>query len=159
MDGRNGYRTGPHPRHLPRQRNPLPYIAAAAGAFVLIVAVVGLLFVHPWASDAAPTPTPSPLLTLPPGQSLTDVLPSLFDTPTPEVTEAPPTDEAVAPTPTPMIYVVKAGDTFSRIAARFGLTIAELRAANPQIANINSIHVGQTIYIPVAAPTPAPGAS
>jgi LysM repeat protein len=158
MDGRNGYRTGPHPRHLPRQRNPLPYIAAAVGALVLVVAGLGLVIAHPWASDAAPTPTPSPLLTLPPGQSLTDVLPSLFATPTEEITAAPPTEDAV-PTPTPMIYVVKAGDTFSRIAARFGLTLAELRAANPQITNINSIHVGQTIYIPVAPAEPPAAAS
>jgi hypothetical protein len=156
MDGRNGYRTGPHPRHLPPQRNPIPYVAAAAGAFVLIVAVMGLLFVHPWAANATPTPTPSPLLTLPPGQSLEDVLPSLYATPSPELTAAPPTDEAFGPTPTPMVYVVKAGDTFSRIAARFGLTVAELRAANPQITNVNNIHVGESIYIPVApAETPA----
>lgn len=45
-------------------------------------------------------------------------------------------------------YIVQYGDTFSAIAARYGLTINQLWAANPQIWNINYVYAGQPIYIP-----------
>lgn len=44
-------------------------------------------------------------------------------------------------------YTVVAGDTLSRIAARFGLTLAQLLALNPQITNPNLIQIGQVINI------------
>ena len=46
------------------------------------------------------------------------------------------------------MYVVQPGDTFSSIASRYGLSVQQLWAANPQIWNINYIYVGQVIYIP-----------
>jgi LysM repeat protein len=88
-------------------------------------------------------------------------------TPAPEVpTEAvePPPEEPTstpappAPTPTPssigQTYVVKSGDIPETIAAQFGITTAELLAANPGI-NPNALQVGQVLIIPPAAP-PAP---
>lgn len=65
-------------------------------------------------------------------------------------------------TPTPVsysgTYVVQYGDTFYGIASRFGLTVSQLWAANPQIGNINVLYVGQVLYIPASsggvAPTP-----
>lgn len=45
-------------------------------------------------------------------------------------------------------YIVRYGDTFSAIASRYGLSINQLWAANPQIWNINYLYAGQTIYIP-----------
>jgi LysM repeat protein len=45
-------------------------------------------------------------------------------------------------------YIVQYGDTFSAIASRYGLSINQLWAANPQIWNINLIYSGQTIYLP-----------
>ncbi len=58
-------------------------------------------------------------------------------------------------------YVVAAGDSLSKIAARFGVKTADLAAAN-QISNPNSIRIGQKLVIPKggtassAAPKPAP---
>ncbi len=46
-------------------------------------------------------------------------------------------------------YTVQAGDTLSKIAARFGTTAATIAAAN-NIANINLIFVGQVLQIPGA---------
>jgi membrane-bound lytic murein transglycosylase D len=43
---------------------------------------------------------------------------------------------------------VQRGDTFSGIAARNRVSISALRAANPQISNINRLSIGQRIYMP-----------
>ena len=48
-------------------------------------------------------------------------------------------------------YTVKSGDTFAKIANRYGVSINSLWAANPQIKNINWIYVGQVIYIPASS--------
>jgi LysM repeat protein len=45
-------------------------------------------------------------------------------------------------------YIVQPGDTFAGIAYSFGLTINDLMAANPYITDINTIYVGQSLYIP-----------
>lgn len=45
-------------------------------------------------------------------------------------------------------YTVRPGDTLSSIAARSGVSLAALRAANPQIRNPNLIFPGQTIALP-----------
>jgi LysM repeat protein len=56
------------------------------------------------------------------------------------------------PEPTPQIYTVKAGDALARIARRFGLTLDQLRAANPDIKDPNKIKVGDKIVIPTPPP-------
>lgn len=53
-------------------------------------------------------------------------------------------------------YVVKPGDTFSRLARKFGVGVKALWAANPQISNINLLYVGQVIYVPAASIKPKP---
>jgi len=82
--------------------------------------------------------------------------------PTPNVTAAAsgaigprvsPGEPTAEPSPTPLTYVVAKGDTLTRIANRFKVTVAEVLAANPSIKNANSIAVGQVIVIPT------PGAS
>ncbi|MET3712699.1 LysM repeat protein [Sphingomonas trueperi] len=45
-------------------------------------------------------------------------------------------------------YTVRHGDTLSSIAARNGVSLSALRAANPQIRNPNLIFPGQTIALP-----------
>jgi LysM repeat protein len=45
-------------------------------------------------------------------------------------------------------YIVQYGDTFSGIASRYGVTVNQLWAANPQIWNINWLYAGQLIYLP-----------
>ena len=44
-------------------------------------------------------------------------------------------------------YRVRAGDTFSGIAARRGLTIAQLAKLNPQVKDLNKLSVGQLIHL------------
>jgi LysM repeat protein len=52
-------------------------------------------------------------------------------------------------------YVVQFGDTFSGIASRYGISIYDLWAANPNIWNINFLYAGQLIYIPTSTGHPA----
>jgi murein DD-endopeptidase MepM/ murein hydrolase activator NlpD len=69
-----------------------------------------------------------------------------------------------------MTYKVKAGDNLSKVAKRYGISLAQLLKANPQITNPDKIKVGQLInlpdtstettqrlppdYVPVTEPTP-----
>jgi S1-C subfamily serine protease len=57
----------------------------------------------------------------------------------------------------PCTYTVRSGDTLGRIAARNGITVTAILAANPAISNPNVIRVGQQLYLPncVAPGTPA----
>jgi spore coat assembly protein SafA len=54
------------------------------------------------------------------------------------------------------IYVVQPGDTMSGIAAMFGVPLADLIAANPQIKDPNIIYPGQTIFVPGGGHHPPP---
>ena len=53
-----------------------------------------------------------------------------------------------APRPAGGDYTVRSGDTLSGIAQRNGVSLQALIAANPQIANPNLIHPGQTVHVP-----------
>ena len=53
-----------------------------------------------------------------------------------------------------MEYIIKPGDTLSAISARFGVTLAAILAANPQVTNPNIINAGQRITIPTPGPAP-----
>ncbi len=65
------------------------------------------------------------------------------------------------PPPVPGItYIVQPGDTLFSIAQQFGVSLAALIAANPQIADPNLIFPGQFITVPagpVPPPIPPPG--
>jgi LysM repeat protein len=52
------------------------------------------------------------------------------------------------PQPEASVYVIQVGDTLSGIASRFGITLADILAANPNITNPNRIMIGQTIRLP-----------
>jgi LysM repeat protein len=114
------------------------------------VAVTGMLFLSGcglWANNGQPNSTlpPLPSNTLPPASTL------------------PPTTT----TPVPTEYIVQKGDTLSRIAQQFGVTVAQLVAAN-NIQDPDHIEEGQRLAIPpptaattaplgtTAAPTTAP---
>lgn len=60
----------------------------------------------------------------------------------------------------PCTYIVQRGDTLSRIAARNGITVSAIMAANPTLRNPNQIRVGQRLQLPNCAPgtgsAPAP---
>ena len=54
------------------------------------------------------------------------------------------------PAPTPHVYVIAAGDTLSRVAKKFGLTVEQLLAANKDtIKNPDKIAIGDRINIPI----------
>lgn len=50
-----------------------------------------------------------------------------------------------------MTYIVKAGDTLSKVAMRNGITLAQLLQANPQITDPNRIKIGDSINLPEGA--------
>lgn len=54
-------------------------------------------------------------------------------------------------------YTVKSGDTLTAIAKKYGITLAELIKANPQIKNPDLIKVGEVINIPGKNQTPVAG--
>ena len=59
-------------------------------------------------------------------------------------------------------YVVQPGDTLSRIAREYGVTVAQILADNPSISDPNLIHVGTTLTIsstPTSNPAPTPTSS
>lgn len=101
------------------------------------------------ASTPTPTPTASPTTTA-----------SSSATPTPTQVPAP------TPTPSPTSsggfeeYKVVSGDTLSKIATRFGVTVTAIMQANG-LSNANYIYIGQLLRIPTAsssatlAPTPS----
>lgn len=47
-----------------------------------------------------------------------------------------------------MTYIVKPGDTLSKIAMRSGVTLAQLLQANPQIKDPNKIAIGDVLNLP-----------
>lgn len=51
------------------------------------------------------------------------------------------------PNTMPQTYIVKRGDTLSKIAKKYGTTWQNLMKLNPAITNPNKIYVGQTIRI------------
>jgi murein DD-endopeptidase MepM/ murein hydrolase activator NlpD len=67
------------------------------------------------------------------------------------------------PSPTPFTYTVQTGDSMSVIAEKFGVSLDDLQAANPEVFS-NAMSVGQVLRIPSnpdnpsgePTPTPAP---
>jgi LysM repeat protein len=58
-----------------------------------------------------------------------------------------------APQPVPstgVVYTVQWGDTMRKIADRFGVSLGDLVAVNPQISNPNWIWAGQQINLPAS---------
>lgn len=71
-------------------------------------------------------------------------------------------DPTPVPEPTPVVYIVQPGDTLSKIAARFGVSLPDLLTANAEtIPDPNKITIGDRVIIPAAPPTEFvdPGAS
>ena len=90
-------------------------------------------------SDRTPGPTPTPALPTP--------RPTFTPRPTPTLAVATPLPVEPLVTPTPVIYIVQAGDTLIPIANRFGVSVAELIAANG-IQDATRLQVGQRLVIP-----------
>jgi hypothetical protein len=71
-------------------------------------------------------------------------------TPSPAASEeaTPDASPTERPAPTAQVYVVAKGDTMSKIAKKFGVTVDQIMTANPKIKNPNKIKVGDQITIP-----------
>jgi lysozyme len=98
-------------------------------------------------SSVTPTPNPTPTAT---------------GTPTPTPTTTPKPTATPTPTTQPpsgfLTYTVVSGDTLSRIATRYSVTVSAILTANG-LTNPNYIYVGQVLRIPsqsAAAATPNP---
>ena len=94
---------------------------------------------------SSPAFSPTPLATLPAGT----LIPYNTGTPTPTRPAKTPIPASPSPTlsPTPFIHKVSAGEVFSAIAARYGLKVEELLAANPSVI-LSPFLVGQELIIP-----------
>jgi hypothetical protein len=142
-----------YPRlRVPAALPPIPPLALAAAA--LLIAALAILVV-PGLLGTGGQPEPS---TRPGG--LPAVSPTLG--PGPSATPSP------SPTERPKRrfrnYTVKPGDTLFSIADHFGVTVRQIRNANPRITNPDRIKVGDRIRIPLGgggparspSPTPSP---
>jgi len=87
--------------------------------------------------DLTPYQTATPSLTLLPPT------PAGTDTPTPPPPTVPP-----PPTPTPFLHTIAEGDTLLAIALRYGVTVEDIQAANPEV-NPNLLVVGTQVMIPI----------
>ncbi len=59
------------------------------------------------------------------------------------------------PIPADGIHVVKAGDSFSKIAVMYGLKVSDIAAANPGVSS-NRLQIGQKLNLPTGKPVDAP---
>ena len=76
---------------------------------------------------------------------------------TPSLTAAPSTPTPTPATTEPGVYIVQKGDSLTSIAKQFGVSVAQLVAAN-NIKNQDHIEEGERLTIPPAAVAPAPTA-
>lgn len=111
------------------------------------------------AGDRAEAPTS----TLTPRTGLLTPFASHTPAPTRTVTPAARPSLLPSPTPTPRTHTVAKGEDMFGIAWRYGITLDELKAANPDV-NPNQMSVGMLLIIPASqlpeptsqAPTPTP---
>ena len=75
-------------------------------------------------------------------------------TPSPTHTLLPGLTDILLPTSTPFIYIIEAGDTLDAIAARYGVSLVDLMAANPGVQPTLLV-VGMELVIPTGTLPPA----
>ena len=140
----------------PRPRRDYPRLEPSRGAprilvgLVVLVVAALVLFLLPsfitailGGREAAGSPTPSGSVLASGGGEAS---------PTPG-------EPTVAPSATPLTYTVASGDTLTRIAKKFNVSVTEILAANPTIKNADTIKVGDIIVIPTPGASPSPSAS
>jgi hypothetical protein len=98
----------------------------------------------PWSPCGNPC-SPTPLPTATPAAPPTVNPPC---TPTPTVWRPDPLPTSCTDSGSGRTYRVAAGDSLSKIATRFGVTVRSLLAANPRITNPNLLRIGQVLTIP-----------
>jgi LysM repeat protein len=106
---------------------------------------------------------PQPASSTPQPADLLPYLTSTSQAPLPQTPEGLVPLKTPLPTPTPFTYTVQQGETISSVALKFGVSIDELLAANPEV-NPNTMSIGTVLKVPSrpenptgeATPTPAP---
>lgn len=93
-------------------------------------------------STATPLPSLPPDTPSPQSSAVVETLP-----PTESAAPAATAEPAATETPTTKKYRVKKGDTMIAIAAKFGVTLKALQAANPKVKP-RELKVGQILIIP-----------
>lgn len=132
----------------PSMDRPLHIFIAQVSLFLLLTACAART-----APSAPREAGLTPFLTSTPGLSS-----SVRTIQTPEIVVA---AETPLPSPTPFTYAVQRGDTISSLALKFGVSMDDLLAANPDVSP-NAMSVGQVINIPGSPanlsgePTPTP---
>ena len=119
--------------------------AAALGSPSLLPAASASPLATPTPS---PTPVPTPTPTAAPTASPT---PAATPSPTPGAS-LPAAYRGLKPctdAPDCYLYRVRSGDSMTSIAAKFGITLIALKAANPEISDPSLLHVGDTLRIPL----------
>jgi LysM repeat protein len=126
-----------------RTRMGIPQIPGVVGALAaLVLAAVALFFLGPMLLGIGtdqPTSRPSGA--------------------TPSATAAAPSASAETtptPAPTAQTYMVAAGDTMSKIAAKFDITLQALIDANTQLTDPDMLQIGDVLNIPTAPPDEVP---
>lgn len=94
-----------------------------------------------------PTATVAPALTFTPAPPTPTATVTATPTITPTVTPTPSPTATSTPTPAKTIYVVRAGDSLSAIAHRFGVTPDAIAQAN-HLSDPDSLTEGQQLIIP-----------
>jgi len=144
------------PQLVKTVRDLLPWLGLLLGIVLLSVVLFGLIsgglsLPHLSLGGGRATATlaatsPSPALS---AAEAADV------TPTPAASATPTATRAPSATPTPRTHVVLAGESLGAIAQQYGVTLADLMAANG-IQDANKVTAGQELKIPdAAAATPA----
>jgi LysM repeat protein len=59
-----------------------------------------------------------------------------------------PIRRSVVPCPPKSRYIIKAGDTFSKLSQRYGLSVSVITALNPGVDSTN-LQIGQIICLPM----------
>jgi choice-of-anchor C domain-containing protein len=126
----------------------------------LVLLATAILVAGCGATGASPSPAPTPPAPVaaptvaPPPATLAGATPAPSPTPAPTSTPPPTPASTAAPTaaPTPapgaLVIVAVPGDTLWGIGKRYGVPLATILAANPQIEDPRLIHVGERIAIP-----------
>jgi LysM repeat protein len=115
----------------------------------LAIALAGVILVAAGCgSSATPSPSSSIKSPAPSGTVSKSPKPTIAPTiaPTESVEPATPEPTATAAATNKTYKVVK-GDTLTKIAKKFGITVAVLQAANPKVKP-NALKIGQVLVIP-----------
>jgi len=94
------------------------------------------------ASTTAPAATPSPNRSASPPATPS---PTIFAIPSPTASATP--TATPSPSPTPVVHIVKPGESLTSIAARYGVTPQAIRRAN-HLKSANLLRIGQKLVIP-----------